>query len=87
MAARCSVGPARRRAVPRRRLGGRGIAADAGTDDCRAVDSESYPEHIRAVIFVSLISEAARDKDPNKVSGQTRAKFTTMTVGSYQADT
>ena len=26
-------------------------------------------------------------KDPNKVSGQTRAKFTTKTVGSYQADT
>ena len=41
-------------------MGGRGIAADAGTDDCRAVDRESYPEHIRAVIFVSLISEAAR---------------------------
>ena len=60
MAARRRVRPARRRALPGRRLGGRGIAADAGTDDCRAVDRESYPEHIRAVIFVSLISEAAR---------------------------
>ena len=60
MAARCRVRPARRRALPRWRLGGRGIAADAGTDDCRAVDRESYPEHIRAVIFVSLISEATR---------------------------
>ena len=62
LAARCCVGFARRRAVPGRRLGGRGIAADAGTDDCRAVDRESYPEHIRAVIFVSLISEAAREE-------------------------
>ena len=43
-------------------MGGRGTAADAGTDDCRAVDRESYPEHIRAVIFVSLISEAAREE-------------------------
>ena len=43
-------------------MGGRSIAADAGTDDCRAVDRESYPEHIRAVNFVSLISEAAREE-------------------------
>ena len=62
MAARCRVRPARRRALPRWRLGGRGIAADAGTDDCRAVDRESYPEHIRAVIFVSLISKASREE-------------------------
>ena len=62
MAARRRVRPACRRAVPGRRLGGRGIAADAGTDDCRAVDRESYPEHIRAVIFVSLISKASREE-------------------------
>ena len=62
MAARRRLRPARRRAVPRRRLGGRGIAADAGTDDCRAVDRESYPEHIRAIIFVSLISEPAGEE-------------------------
>ena len=43
-------------------MGGRGIAADAGTDDCRAVDRESYPEHIRAIIFVSLISEPAGEE-------------------------
>ena len=43
-------------------MGGRGIAADAGTDDCRAVDRESYPEHIRAVNFVKLISEAASEE-------------------------
>ena len=62
MAARCRVRPARRRALPRWRLGGRGIAADAGTDDCRAVDRESYPEYIRAVNFVSLISKASREE-------------------------
>ena len=62
MAARCRLRPARSRTVPRRRLGGRGIAADAGTDDCRAVDRESYPEHIRAVNFVKLISEAASEE-------------------------
>jgi hypothetical protein len=62
LAARRRVRPARRRALPGRRLGGRSIAADAGTDDCRAVDRESYPEHIRAVIFVSLISKASREE-------------------------
>ena len=62
MAARRRVRPARRRAVPGRRLGGRGTAADAGTDDCRAVDRESYPEYIRAVNFVSLISKASREE-------------------------
>ena len=64
MAARCRLRPARRRAVPGRRLGGGGIAADAGTNNCRAVDRESYPEYIRTVNSVSLISssEAAREE-------------------------
>ena len=64
MAARRRVRPACRRAVPGRRLGGGGIAADAGTNNCRAVDRESYPEYIRTVNSVSLISssEAAREE-------------------------
>ena len=43
-------------------MGGGGIAADAGTNNCRAVDRESYPEYIRTVNSVSLISEAAREE-------------------------
>ena len=43
-------------------MGGGGIAADAGTNNCRAVDRESYPEYIRTVNSVSLISETAREE-------------------------